>query len=257
VGPLLALMLSEGTRLFLQVVPPALLEFSRSIMRSTFSSIMQKRIYTLSFDRASKCDPAIFKKLQNAIVTRGVVISTPTAVKSMQLKFLELLNMIEDDSRPRTAAIEADAHELAKSLKLFRDGILVMDEVDLILHPLKSELNFPIGAKHDLDFNPLRWKLPIHLLDAIFYAERGRMSVGFRQSVRAVQILAEVKAVLDKGYELRAIQRIPHVILLNPDYYHAELKPVMASWLCLWLETQQYAWATRPPALLVTVLTRD
>jgi hypothetical protein len=32
-----------------------------------------------------------------------------------------------------------------------------MDEVDLILHPLKSELNFPIGTKLDLDFHPLRW----------------------------------------------------------------------------------------------------
>ena len=26
-------------------------------------------------------------------------------------------------------------------------GRLIMDEVDLILHPLKSELNFPIGRK--------------------------------------------------------------------------------------------------------------
>lgn len=30
-------------------------------------------------------------------------------------------------------------------LHLFRDAILIMDEVDLILHPMKSELNFPIG----------------------------------------------------------------------------------------------------------------
>ena len=57
---------------------------------------------------------------------------------------------------------------MCRILQLLRDGCLIMDEVDLILHPLKSELNFPIGAKHDLDFSPLRWKLPIHLLDAIF-----------------------------------------------------------------------------------------
>lgn len=54
VGPLLALMLGDGKSLVTQVVPPALLEFSRGIMRSTFSSIMHKRIYTLSCDRASK-----------------------------------------------------------------------------------------------------------------------------------------------------------------------------------------------------------
>ena len=49
-----------------------------------------------------------------------------------------------------------------------------MDEVDIILHPLKSELNWPLGAKEPLDFtrsrvgNGLRWGLPSHLLDAIF-----------------------------------------------------------------------------------------
>lgn len=30
-------------------------------------------------------------------------------------------------------------------LNLFQESILIMDEVDLILHPMKSELNFPIG----------------------------------------------------------------------------------------------------------------
>lgn len=54
VGPLLALMLGDGKSLVAQVVPPALLEFSRSIMRSTFSSIMHKRVYTLHCERASK-----------------------------------------------------------------------------------------------------------------------------------------------------------------------------------------------------------
>lgn len=36
--------------------------------------------------------------------------------------------------------------------KLFREAAIIMDEVDLILHPLKSELNFPIGERHELDF---------------------------------------------------------------------------------------------------------
>ena len=56
-----------------------------------------------------------------------------------------------------------------------------MDEVDLILHPMKSELNFPVGHKQELDLSPQRWQMPIHLLDGVFYAERGRMAVGFKQ----------------------------------------------------------------------------
>ena len=38
-------------------------------------------------------------------------------------------------------------------LKMFRDGVLLMDEVDMLLHPLKSELNFPIGKKVEIDFS--------------------------------------------------------------------------------------------------------
>lgn len=74
VGPLLALMLGDNRSLVCQVVPPALLEFSRSVMRSTFSSIMHKRIYTLHCDRASKVDRTLYNKLTNAIRTNGVVI---------------------------------------------------------------------------------------------------------------------------------------------------------------------------------------
>ena len=61
-----------------------------------------------------------------------------------------------------------------KIFTLFQSSIEIMDEVDIILHPLKSELNWPLGAKEPLDFtrsrvgNGLRWGLPSHLLDAIF-----------------------------------------------------------------------------------------
>jgi hypothetical protein len=75
-------------------------------------------------------------------------------------------------------------------IDIFRSGALLLDEVDLILHPLKSELNWPIGGKRPLDFtrsregvakgDGLRWKIPFHLLDAIFYVSEGRMTVNFR-----------------------------------------------------------------------------
>lgn len=78
-------------------------------MRSTFSSIMHKRIYTLTSDRAAKVDQAMLKKLVNAVKTRGVVISTPTSVKSIQLKFLEMLHMLEDESMPHHPQMERDA----------------------------------------------------------------------------------------------------------------------------------------------------
>ena len=55
-----------------------------------------------------------------------------------------------------------------------RRARLLLDEVDLVLHPLKSELNFPIGIKVDLDYTREgeRWKLPIALIDVVLFAAR-------------------------------------------------------------------------------------
>ena len=92
-------------------------------------------------------------------------------------------------------------------IRLFQTGTLMMDEVDLILHPLKSELNFPVGARHDLDLAPFRWRLAIHLLDAVFAEERGGMSVPFKESTRAVTLLTSLKKAIQDGYECRAFQR--------------------------------------------------
>ena len=105
---------------------------------------------------------------------------------------------------------EHDVRALVQVLGLFRGGVLIMDEVDLLLHPLKSELNFPIGDKHKLDFSPERWTCAIHALDAVFYLERKSMSVPFHQSGRAHKILDELQKVIEEGYSQRALQRSPH-----------------------------------------------
>ena len=104
------------------------------------------------------------------------------------------------------------ADEMAKVIKMWRadeGGVALLDEVDLLLHPLKSELNFPIGDKHKLDFSPERWTCAIHALDAVFYLERKSMSVPFHQSGRAHKILDELQKVIEEGYSQRALQRSP------------------------------------------------
>ena len=128
-------------------------------------------------------------------------------------------------------------------MKLFQRGCLVMDEVDLLLHPLKSELNFPLGDKVALDLNPERWLCAIHALDAVFTWEGAGMSVDFKESSRARAILDELRAVVAKGLEpeTKALQRSPHLVLLNTEWYHAHMKPVMAQWMQLWLESQHVA----------------
>ena len=51
VAPLLALLLADGKSLVMQVVPHALLEFSRDTMRGRFTALIQKTVFTFRFDR--------------------------------------------------------------------------------------------------------------------------------------------------------------------------------------------------------------
>ena len=51
VGPLLVLILADGHSLVSQVMPTALLEQTRNILRNRFSCIIPKKVYTLNFDR--------------------------------------------------------------------------------------------------------------------------------------------------------------------------------------------------------------
>lgn len=51
-------------------------------------------------------------------------------------------------------------------------------------------------------------------------------------------ILSRLQRVIRSGYSVRALQRNPHVVLLNVEWYRTELLPVMADWLYMWLEAQ-------------------
>ena len=215
VAPLLALILADGKSLVLSVVPKALVEMSRTRMRETFAAIMVKRIYTLDFDRSTKVRPAMRRSLENAARNRGVVVATPTTIKSISLSYIEVLQQLKEaysiGVRSKLDDLKVQAEELSKILTLFKDGVMLLDEVDLILHPLKSELNFPIGDKFDLDGSEEgeRWNLPIHLLDAVFFSQSGKVS-SFEQRGVALDILKKFAAVVQTGVAGRHLQRLPH-----------------------------------------------
>ncbi len=148
-------------------------------------------------------------KLRTARNLRAVVASTPSAVKSFILKYLEIchildlqhnlsnekqekmetrskistffgrrpkLNYLNQLTPAEIANLKEQAIICTQIFDIFRGSIEIMDEVDLILHPLRSELNWPLGRKAPLDFSlasggfgiGIRWNIPAHLLDAIF-----------------------------------------------------------------------------------------
>lgn len=128
----------------------------------------------------------LHRKLQRASREMGVVVTTPSAVKSLFLYFIDCMQLAEQVVTPafgaayvheahgvaeaevppeqeakggtasledvRSAArqvhkLELRADALAAILRLFRRGVALIDEVDMVMHPLRSELNFPIGDK--------------------------------------------------------------------------------------------------------------
>jgi hypothetical protein len=248
VGPLLCLLLADGDSLITMVVPSALVEFSRGVLRRTFSSIVRKRVYTLTFDRNDDLGPRIESKLRGARDSGAVVIATPASVRSLMLKFVEMLALEADPNAPVWRRSKRAGQAGTNILQMWREGVVLMDEVDVVLHPLKSELNFPIGAKQPIDFAGERWELPIHVLEAIFAVskaiEAGRRVVsadimGRDPSVEADRLLAELQTLFEEGFKRRFMQRNPHVVLLNRDFYHAQIKPVIARWVVLHLRSRR------------------
>lgn len=86
VGPLLALLLADSKSLVIQVVPRALLEFSRSTMRGRFSALIRRHIYTFQFDRFSEVTGSMYKKFVK--VRRGIAPGAPARLNLLSIFFL-------------------------------------------------------------------------------------------------------------------------------------------------------------------------
>lgn len=266
VGPLLCLILADSESLVMQVMPTALLEQTRNILRRCFSTIIIKQIYTLNFNRnvedSVELVAELYSKINKARLRRGVVCAAPESIKSLMLKFIEQLHTLEqlnpntlvpgqskrsnrEITRLRDSMIaKSDMGDgLVNILNLWQKGVLIMDEVDVLLHPLKSELNFPIGHKQPIDLSGYRWEIVIHMLDAIFFQQRNSVSEDLSGYVEGEKILGEscfsllqkIQEVLNLGLKQHCIQQIPHLVLLDPTFYSNHLKLLCAKWILIWL----------------------
>ena len=95
VAPLLALILADGKSLVTQVVPHALLEFSRGVMREKFSAVIRKPVFTFHYNRGSPITRDLYMKLVKARDSKAIICATPTSIKSFELKFIEMMRHIE------------------------------------------------------------------------------------------------------------------------------------------------------------------
>ena len=289
IAPLLALLLADGDRLVVQCVPAALLEMSRAVMRAVFSTVVVRGVYTLHFDRLSTADHTarLREKLLKARDTKAIVVCQPTSIKAFLLKLVQCFHLLSlsrsaDDAESVGGAIASAFGNLTRGLKravgghdahaeqvaalreqaercvevyqLFQSSALLLDEVDLCLHPLKAELNWPLGDKLALDFTQgerqgLRWRIPFFLLDGIFYvvagtpAERAAQGLppavltsGLDENPRARDVLAALRAAVRRGVAAQALQLTEGFAqLLSKPWYRTELAPLLADWLVILL----------------------
>jgi hypothetical protein len=129
VSPLLVLILADSKQLVTLVVPGALLEQSRSVLRETFSSVLTKKVGTFECDRSMAFDPHMLAKLEKARDKGAVVVTVPTAVKSLMLHLVENMQKLQEKSKDEGLAVtelRSQVRQIAKALTLFRTGVVLM-----------------------------------------------------------------------------------------------------------------------------------
>ncbi|CAJ1419897.1 unnamed protein product [Effrenium voratum] len=224
VSPLLALMHANGSRIVCLVVPPALISLSRSVLQNCFSTVVQKRVSTFKCDRSLDLEVALSERLGRIVSHGDILLTTPGDVKSLELRFLEQLDLANDrQARRNTTQMRRECVQMGRALQLMKEGVCMIDEVDLVLHPLRSELNFPIGPKNLIEHAPERWRAVLHLLDGFFSVEKGRVPPHLKDSLRAKEILQTLGEIIRSGCERRYLQCNPHLILLSEEFYHKEV----------------------------------
>lgn len=166
ITPMLVLMFASQF-LMTVTVPSALLAMARGCLMVLAK--LQKRSFTVAFSRncPDGVDPvaracALRAVLERARATESAVLSTPQTLKSVILHFIEMQaklcsglplgdDLLDQESTDVAkvftpeVAFRKICDELRQCLTMWNRGLLIIDEADVIFHPLRSELNFPVG----------------------------------------------------------------------------------------------------------------
>jgi hypothetical protein len=241
VTPLLVLMWSSQCLMTI-TVPSALLAMVHSCL--LVLSKLQKRTVAVSYTRvcpdgtdALTRAQTLCTTLQRARTSESAVLSTPQTLKSIILHFIEMQAQLcgglpaTDDMPDQHSAdwstvfaphirFAAIRDELQKCLALWSRGLLIMDEADVIFHPLKSELLFPVGNVLDVALTKPRIRGTIHLLSAVLDGACPALDVKLGEAMNA-----------------REMAHTPHLLLVDRAGYD-RFVPHLAVWMWEWLEEE-------------------
>ena len=268
IGPLLALMLADGKSLVTQVVPNALLTMSRNVMWGRFCNVVVKPVFTLTFDRSWPTIASVYEHMYEKMLlarqSGGIVVTTPSAIKSIVNKYVELLNSVseapierlisETKSKSKKKAnsrasarlgklqnCSDTADAIARIMNLWSDrerGVLLMDGRHASTSS-SSELNFPI-AKNFSDTVTKSLELPMHLIDTVLKASD---AIRYTTSQEASEPLStsdllvkKLQDALISGFRSQRLQSVPHLVLLDASFYEEEIRGLLVQRAISWMK---------------------
>lgn len=224
VAPLLSvLLLNKQSRLTL-VVPEALVEMSQQVLRMRFAGPFQRRVQVLTVSRESfsgfravEAAEMLAEQVEAAQAEQTVLLASSSSFKAIELCFIEAKLEVEagGEDKVKVAVLQA----LRRALYALMGGVVVVDEIDMLLHPLRSELSFPMGTKVLLQAAEWRTRLAQKLVDLV---------------LKEKSLEEQVK----RGVEELQMATQPHLHLVNPDFYSANLEPHICKLLAPWILQQ-------------------
>lgn len=93
----------------------------------------------------------------------------------------------------------------------------------------------PLDFTAEKDVLGMRWILPFHALDPFFFATGGACVMEVRRSARSELLLRKISAAVDRGCRDKALQLVPHLVLLDRRFYREQLRPLLSQWMMLML----------------------
>jgi len=126
-------------------------------------------------------------------------------------------------------------------------SIALLDEVDLIMNPLKSEMIFPIGHKEDLPLTDvardrIRFNLPIHLIVLMLQAASASVVHNYSNAQDDSITLRDLRECISEGIHCKSIQHKVHpppafdeIICLDPKFYDKKIRPALGALAVSWL----------------------
>jgi hypothetical protein len=257
--PLVCLMLGDGRALAAVCTPLQLLpQMVEHLSGALCNAVLDRPLCALRAARGlgrGAAGPAELAALARAVAAQpargGVLLAPPDALKSLLLTAAEL--RAEGGGGAAAAAAADAADELLAALRA--RACAVVDECDMVLHPLRSELNYPLGVAESLRVGGderLRTALPLFLVGAVVSVARlaAAAGAGGAREARARAECAEVDALgADARAERDALRRAlrdaadARALRLDPLLVHDErdfaervaprVAPLLLRWLLL------------------------